>query len=66
MDIKTIKNGFKFNDLIYLFEGQDEIISESQVHIGTNQGILLLDLSCTINDIEFTDINLFTTTLKGE
>lgn len=65
LNITKIENGFEFNDSIYLFEGQDEIISDSQVHVGTNQGIILLDLSCTINDVEFTDINLFITALKG-
>lgn len=66
LNIKTIENGFEFNDSIYLFEGADDIISEYQVHVGTNQGIILLDLSCTINEIEYTDINLFLLALKGQ
>jgi hypothetical protein len=66
MNITTIENGFSFNDLIYLFEGESEVISESQCLTPTNQGTILLDLSCTINDIVYTDINLFIIALRGE
>jgi hypothetical protein len=66
LNITTIKNGFEFNDSSYLFEGEIEVISESQCHVPTNQGTILLDLSCTINEVEFTDINLFIQALKGE
>jgi hypothetical protein len=66
MNIVTIENGFEFNDSIYLFEGEIEVISESQCHVPTNEGTILLDLSCTINEVEFTDINLFIQALKGE
>lgn len=66
LNITTIENGFEFNDTIFLFEGVDEILSETQVHVGTNQGIILLDLTCTINGVEYTDINLFVQALKSE
>jgi len=66
MNITTIQNGFEFNNSSYLFDGEIEVISESQCHVPTNQGTILLDLSCTINEVEFTDINLFTQALKGE
>jgi hypothetical protein len=66
MNITTIQDGFEFNDSSYLFEGEIEVISESQCHVPTNQGTILLDLSCTINEVEFTDINLFIQALKGE
>lgn len=74
LNITTIQNGFEFNETTYLFENfllnnelvSFEIIGENQCHIGTNQGIILLDLSCTINEVEFTDINLFVSALKGE
>jgi hypothetical protein len=64
LNITTTQNGFELNDLTYLFEGIDEVVSNSQVHVGTNQGIILLDLTCTINEVEFTDINLFLSALK--
>lgn len=66
MNITTIQNGFSLNDLIYLFDGEIEVISESQCLTPTNEGTILLDLSCTINEVEFTDINEFITALKGE
>jgi hypothetical protein len=65
-NITTIEYGFTFNDLIYLFDGEIEVISESQCHVPTNDGIILLDLSCSINEVEFTDINVFIQALKGE
>jgi hypothetical protein len=65
-NIITIQNGFIFNSLEYIFEGENEVISESQVLTGTTQGLILLDLSCTINNVQFTDINLFVTALKSE
>jgi|LakMenE01Jun11ns_1017448.scaffolds.fasta_scaffold9271607_1 hypothetical protein len=65
-NITTIENGFIFNSLEYTFEEENEIISDCQILIGTNQGVILLDLSCTINDVQFTDINLFIQSLKGE
>lgn len=72
LNITTIANGFEFNDSSYLFKDFSlngelvayEIIGESQVHIGTDKGIILLDLSCTINNVQFTDIDLFVNALK--
>jgi hypothetical protein len=66
MNITTIKNGFSFNELIYLFDGDTEVISEIQCHVPTNKGTILLDISCTINGIKFTNINNFIQALKGE
>ncbi len=54
------------NSSDYLFDGEIEIISETQCHVPTDKGIILLDLSCTINDVAYTDINLFVVALKGE
>lgn len=65
MNITTIENGFSFNELIYLFEGEIETLSESQCLTPTNEGTILLDLSCTINEVEFLDINEFIKALKG-
>jgi len=65
MNITTIQNGFEFNDSSYLFDGEIEVISESQCHVPTNQGTILLDLSCTIDEVAFTDINEFITALRG-
>lgn len=65
-NITTIENGFIFLDIEYLFNGEIEIISESQCLTPTNQGTILLDLTCTIDGNEYTDINLFVQRLKGE
>ena len=62
--ITTTQNGFIFNSIEYTFKGENEVISESQVLIGTNDGLILLDLLCTINDSTYTDINLFVEALK--
>jgi hypothetical protein len=70
----TIQGGYSTNGIDYLFQDFDMegdlvpyyITSPSQVLMGTDKGIILLDLSCTINGIEYTDINLFVLALKGE
>jgi hypothetical protein len=66
LNLTTIPNGFIMNSLDYLFDNDIEIISDTQCHAPTNKGIILLDLSCTINDVEYNDINLFVIALKGE
>ena len=58
-NIVTIENGFIFNNTEYIFDGEYEIINETQVHIPTNKGILLLDLSCSIDEVSYDEINLF-------
>ena len=55
-----------FNSIEYILNGYNEIISQSQAVFGTNDGDILWDLSCTINDVEFTDINLFVQALTNE
>ena len=70
----TIPNGYSTNGIDYLFQDFEmngnivpySIMSASQVLMGTDKGIILLDLSCTINGVEYTDINLFIIALKGE
>jgi hypothetical protein len=59
LNIITTQNGFNLNENQYIFEGEIEVISESQCHVPTNEGVILLDLSCTINNISYTDIDLF-------
>jgi hypothetical protein len=74
MNITTIKNGFNFNEIDYTFQNQEtdtgfvssEIVSDSQLLIGTNDGLTFLDLSCTINGKTFKDINEFLIALINE
>jgi hypothetical protein len=65
MNIITIENGLEINESHFIFDGEIEIISESQCHAPTSNGVILLDLSCSVNDLEYTDINLFVKALKG-
>lgn len=77
-NITTTKNGFIFKDETYVFsttqvydENENiievsEIPSTESVLIATDKGVIYLDLSCTINSIEFTDINLFVQALTNE
>jgi hypothetical protein len=65
INIVIIQNGFEINESQYIFDGEIEVISETQCHVPTNEGVILLDLSCTINGIEYTDVNLFVSALKG-
>ena len=53
------------NSSEHLFDGEIEIVSDTQCHVPTNQGTILLDLSCTINDIVCTNINTFIQALNG-
>lgn len=68
MNITTTSDGFLLDEKTYKFinETPSEVINEDQVHVYTDLGIILLDLSCTINEIDYTDINLFLLALKGE
>ena len=67
MNIKTIKNGFNLNSVDYTFQEQEtinglvkyEVVSDSQMLAGTNEGLIFLDLSCSINDKFFESINDF-------
>lgn len=66
LNLIKISNGFIMNNSDYLFDGEIEIISDTQCHTPTNEGVILLDTSCTIDGIEYADINLFVVALKGE
>ena len=77
-NITTTENGFNFQDESYTFSTTqvfdeneniievDSIISTENVLIATDKGVIYLDLSCTINDAEYTDINLFVEALTNE
>lgn len=65
LEIIKIENGFSFFDQglqevrNFIYEGQYEILNPEMVHTYTDQGIILLNLSCTIDGNSFTDINDF-------
>lgn len=70
-----INNGFVMNNNSYIFQQFDsinteepdlvsyQILSSSQSYVGTDRGIILLDLSFTIDRVAYNDINDFITQL---
>ena len=68
-NINKIEGGFELERRSYQFldiNGQYyRIISNEQAHIYTDCGIILLDLTCTINEVTFDDINSFINELYG-
>lgn len=67
MLLKTIRGGYSAKNRNYIFkvfEIEDKrveykIVSPDQVLVGTDQGVILLDLTCSINGVVYDDINLF-------
>jgi len=74
MNIKTTDNGFIFKDINYNFTEciydnriiSNEIISDNQLLIGTNEGLIFLDLTCSINDKFYININEFLKALNNK
>ena len=65
-NLTTISNGFVMNELEYLFDGEAEILNETQAHVPTDRGVILCDTTMTIDNESFTNINDFLTTLYGK
>lgn len=65
--ITKIDSGFVHNDASYYFMDIDgqyyQVISNEQVHVYTDLGIILLDLSCSIDDEYYEDIDSFISAL---
>lgn len=66
-NITKIEGGFSHYDVFYQFidiDGQYyQVISNSQVHVYTDSGIILLDLSCSIDGESYEDIDSFISAL---
>lgn len=60
-NIIKIHNGFILNDTEYMFDesGINNTLSDTQSHVYTTDGIILLDLSCSIEGVYFDNINSF-------
>jgi hypothetical protein len=60
-NITKIPGGFIISNLdtIFLYESNYEILENDYMHVYTNQGIIYLNLSCTIENQSFTNINDF-------
>lgn len=62
-NITKILGGFSFNEMSYNFNEVDgakyKVLTSTQLWVYTDQGIILFDLTCTIDGVSYTDINLF-------
>jgi hypothetical protein len=62
-NITKISGGFLFNEMSYNFNEVDgakyKVLTSTQLWVFTDQGIILFDLTCTIDGMSYTDINLF-------
>lgn len=68
LNLTKIQNGFILNSVEYILDSSTEvdIISENQVHIPTDKGVVLLDTSVTIDGNSFETIELFIQALTNE
>jgi hypothetical protein len=65
-NLTTISNGFVMNELEYLFDGEAEILNETQAHVPTDRGVIFCDTTMTIDNESFNNINDFLTKLYGK
>jgi len=56
INITTIKGGFKLNEIDYILEGEAEIISQTQAHVITDKGIILIDVTVNVDGQQLTTI----------
>jgi len=59
INLTTISNGFVMRELEYLFEGEAEILDETQAHVPTDKGIIFCDTTMSVNEITYENINDF-------
>lgn len=65
-NLTTISNGFIMNELEYLFDGDAEILNETQAHVPTDRGVIFCDTTMTIDNESFNNINDFLTKIYGK
>jgi hypothetical protein len=63
INLTTIKGGFVMRELEYLFEGEAEILDETQAHVPTDKGVIFCDTTMLINENTYENINDFLTAL---
>ena len=59
INLTTIKGGFVMNELEYIFEGESEVLDDTQAHVPTNKGIIFCDTSMSVNENTYENINDF-------
>ena len=57
--MNKIKNGFTFNGIDYKITGEIEPQTETQVHIDTDKGTILLDLDVEIDGVQYDTLDKF-------
>ena len=65
-NLTTTIDGFRMNEVIYTFEGEEEILNETQAHVPTDRGVIFMDTTMTIDNESFNNINDFLSKLYGE
>lgn len=63
INLTTISNGFVMRELEYIFQGEAEILDETQAHVPTDKGVILCDTTMSINEETYENINDFITAL---
>jgi len=63
LNLTIISNGFVMRELEYIFEGEAEILDETQAHVPTDKGVILCDTTMSINKETYENINDFITAL---
>ena len=66
MNIQTINGGFTFNEKTYTIISPADPVTITQVHIPTDHGIILLDLSCTLNGKSYDNLTEFIQDIYNE
>jgi hypothetical protein len=59
INLITIQKGFVMNESEYHFEGEAEILDETQAHVPTDNGVIFCDTSMSVNEKTFDNINDF-------
>ena len=62
-NISKISGGFLFNEMTYNLNEVDgakyKVLTSTQLWVYTDQGIILFDLTCTIDGVSYNDVNVF-------
>ena len=54
------------NESEFHFEGESEILDETQAHVPTDRGVIFMDTTMTIDNESFNNINDLLTKLYGK
>ena len=63
LNLTTILEGFVMHEVEYHFDGEAEILSETQAHVPTDKGVILCDTTMSVNENTYENINDFLTAL---